>query len=219
MQKKLWNPILPIASAPVLFGLGVLLLSFGDSQGAWYYILYFLLHVFSTALFFLAMHRVFFARSSRGMPRALSAAVPLLASLSVYHFAIAFFDAFVVQYEEAPAALLYALLSLFTDSLLFEWLLLLIIVFAAYLFFLRGKNADARKPSAWLLAATLYFAYLLVGRVSEYLSYKSAHLGVAGEKTTVSFLLFAGFDLLLSAFGYLVLFLSDRIARKGAVKD
>ncbi|MBP5429154.1 MAG: hypothetical protein J6Z04_07735 [Clostridia bacterium] len=220
LKKAVSSPLfLPVVAAPVLFGLGVLLLRIGDGRGAWYYILYFLTHTLSAALFFYGAHRVFSACPSRRMPRALTAAFPILISLSVYHFAIAFFDAYAVQYEDGAAAFLYALLSLFTDSVIAEWLLLLLSTLAAYLFFLRGEDADARTPSAWLLTATLYFAYLLVGRVSEYLSYKSAHLGIANEKTTVSFLLFAGFDLLLSAFGYLVLFLSGRAARKKEAKN
>lgn len=210
---------LPVVAAPVLFGLGVLLLNLGDDRGAWYYILYFLTHLLSATVFFYGAHRVFSACPSRRMPRALTAAIPILVSLSVYHFAIAFYDAYAVQYEDAPTAFLYALLSLFTDSIVGEWLLLLLSTLAAYLFFLRGEDASTRTPSARLLTATLYFAYLLVGRVAEFLSYKSAHLGIASEKATVSFLLFAGFDLLLSAFGYLVLFLSGKAARDREVKN
>ena len=223
MQEKLRRVIasplfLSIVSAPILFGIGVLLLSVGGGEGAWYYVLYFLLHIFSTVLFFFGLHRVFREIPTRGMPRALTAAIPILVSLSVYHLAIAFYDAFAVQYESAGTALLYALLSFFTDSLLSEWLLLLLTAAAAYLFFLRYEATPSDNRSARLLSALLFFAYLLVGRISEYLSYKSAHLGVAVESATVSFLLFAASDLALAALGYLLLFLSDRSANKSEVK-
>ena len=215
LKRALRSPLfLPIVSAPVLFGIGVLLLSVGEGAGAWYYLLYALLHILSTALFFFGLHLVFRAIPTRGMPRALTAALPILISLSVYHLAIAFYDAFAVQFESAGAALLYALISLLTDSLLSEWLLLLLSAAAAYLFFLRGEGTPSDKRSARLLSATLYLAYLLVGRVSEFLSYKAAHFGVAGEKATVSFLLFAGSDLALAALGYLVLFLCERKTEK-----
>ena len=46
-------------------------------------------------------------------------------------------------------------------------------------------------------------------------TYLSGRLGIADEKTTVSFLLFIGIDLLFAAGGYLVLFLFDRSANKG----
>ena len=95
LKKAVASPLfLPIVSAPILFGIGVLLLSVGDGAGAWYYLLYALLHILSTALFFLGLHRVFRAIPTRGMPRALTAAIPILASLSVYHFVIAFYDAY-----------------------------------------------------------------------------------------------------------------------------
>ncbi|MBO4283927.1 MAG: hypothetical protein J5958_04805 [Clostridia bacterium] len=211
LKKAVASPLfLPIVSAPILFGIGVLLLSVGDGAGAWYYLLYALLHILSTALFFLGLHRVFRAIPTRGMPRALTAAIPILASLSVYHFVIAFYDAYAVQYEDGGAALLYALLSLLTDSLLSEWLLLLLCAALSYLFILCRDTTPSDKQSARLLSALVYFAFLLVGRISEFLSYKAAHLGVASEKATASFLLFAASDLALAAFGYLVLLLLDR---------
>ena len=220
MKKVVASPLfLPVSAAPVLFGIGVLLLRISEEAGAWYYVLYFLLHILSTALFFIGLHRVFRAIPTRGTPRALTAAIPILVSLSVYHFAIAFYDAFSVQYEDGGAALLYALLSLLTDSLLSEWLLLLLCAALAYAFFLRREESPADRRSARLLSALVYFAFLLIGRVSEFLSYKSAHLGVASEKATVSFLLFAGSDLLLAALGYLVLFLCDRKTEKKEVTE
>ena len=91
-----------------------------------------------------------------------------------------------------------------------EWLLLLLSAAAAYLFFLRGEVAPEDERAAHLLCAVVYLAYLLVGRVSEFLSHVSAHLGVATENATVSFLLLSGADLLLSAFVYLVLYLSAK---------
>ena len=224
MQEKLKRAVasplfIPIVSAPVLFGIGFLLLSVGNGDGAWYYVLSFLLHVLSAVLFFLGLHRAFRAIPTRGMPRALTAAIPILISLSVYHLAIAFYDAFAVQFESAGTALLYALLSFFTDALLSEWFLLLLTAAAAYLFFLRGEATRSDRRAARLLSALLYFAYLLVGRVSEYLSYKSAHLGVAVESATVSFLLFAGSDLVLAALGYLALFLLSERTGKERVNE
>ncbi len=212
MQEKLKRAVnsplfLPVLAAPVLFGLGALLLYQRDGAGALYYVLYSLQHLFTATLFFLGLHRVFRAIPVRGMPRALTAAFPILISLSVYHFAIAFFDAFAVQFEDGPTSLVYALLSLLTDAVVGEWLLLLLSAAAAYLFFLRGEVAPEDERAAHLLCAVVYLAYLLVGRVSEFLSHVSAHLGVATENATVSFLLLSGADLLLSAFGYLVLYL------------
>lgn len=215
LKKAMASPcFVPIVAAPVLFGISALILSLRYYNGAWYYALYFLLHFLSAGLFFFALHRLFFSCETRGFPRALTSAIPLLVSLSVYHFAIAFYDAYVVQFEDAPTALVYALLSLFTDSLLSEWLLLFLSFAAAYFFFLRGGATPSGRQAARLLSALLFFAYLSIGRIAEFVSYRSAHFGVAGEKTTVSFLLFAGADLLFSAFGYLVLFLSDKAAEK-----
>ena len=223
MQEKLKRAVvsplfLPVVAAPVLFGLGVLLLYQRDDAGALYFFLYALQHLLTAALYFLGLHRVFRAIPARGMPRALTAAFPILISLSVYHFSIAFFDAFSVQFEDAPTSLVYALLSLLTDAVVGEWLLLTVSAAAAYLFFLRGEVAPADERAARLLCAVLYLAYLLVGRVSEFLSDVSAHFGVARENATVSFLLMAGADLLLSAFGYLVLFLAAKRKNSEAVK-
>lgn len=215
MKKLIRSPLFAaMVSAPVLFGIGALLLSLGNYDGPWYYILYFLLHILSAGAYFFALHFVFHAIPERGFARSLSRAIPLLVSLSVYHFAIAFYDAFAVQFEDAPDALLYALLSLFTDSIVAEWLLLVLSALAAWIFFLRFEPTPARRRAAWLLSALIYFAYLSVGRVAEFVSFRASRFGVAGEGATVSFLLFAGSDLLISAVGFLVLFLSDRADKK-----
>lgn len=215
MKKPIRSPLfVAIVSAPVLFGIGALLLSFGNYEGPWYYILYFLLHILAAGAYFFGLHLFFRALPERGVMRAIAAAIPMLVSLSVYHFAIAFYDAFAVQFEDAPAALLYALLSLFTDSLVAEWLLLFLSAVAAWFFFLRGGETTARRRAAFLLSALLFFAYLSVGRVVEFVSFCASRFGVAGESATVSFLLFAGSDLLISALGFLVLFLSDRAEQK-----
>jgi len=211
---------LPILAAPVLFGIGVLLLSLREGyDGAWFYVLYFLLQILSATLFFFGVHRVFRAIPTPGMPRALTGAIPILVSLSVYHLAIAFYDAYVAQFEEAPTAVVYALLSFFTDSLVAEWALLFLSVFAAYLIFLRGEATPAKRRAARILTALFYFAYLAVGRIAEFRSYVKGHFNVADEKATVSFLLLAGFDLLLAAFGFFLLCFWGRTKRKGEIAE
>ena len=219
MKKMIRSPLfVPIVSAPILFGIAALLLSLGNYDGAWFYVLYFLLHGLSAALFFLALNRAFRALPRRGVLRGLLFAIPILVSLSVYHAVIAFFDAYVVQFEDAPAALFYALLSFLTDSLFSEWLLLGVTYAACYLFFLRKSPTPLHKRAAELLAALLYFAFQAVGRITEFLSFRSARFGVVDEKTTLSFLLFLGSDLLLAAVGYLVLALSARADHKEDLK-
>lgn len=216
MRNPIRSPLfVPLVSAPVLFGIAALILSLGNYDGPWYYALYYLLHVLAAGLYFFALHLFFRDLSGKGSGRAFAAGLPILISLSVYHLAIAFFEAYVVEFEEAPTAIVYALLSLFTDSILGEWLPFALTAVAARLFFLRGKETPAGKRAAWLLASLVYFLFLLVGRIAEFRSYMSARLGVADEKTTVSFLLFVGIDLLFAALGYLVLFLFDRSANKG----
>lgn len=216
-KRNLFTLIAPLVAAPLLFGIGALLLTLREASGPWYYILYFLLRFLTAGVLFLALHFTFRACPERGMPRALRAAIPLLASLSAYHFAISFFDMYAVRYEEGAAAIVYALLSLVTDSLLSEWLLLILTATAVYLFFLRGEPTPAGKRSARLFSALIYFAFIAFGRVSEFFSFLSVHFGFADEKTTLSFLLFLGADLLLAAFVYLVLLLSDKITAKGSV--
>ena len=220
MKKAISSPLfVPIVAAPVLFGLAALLLTLDGYDGAWYYVLYFFSHILTTCVFFFGLCLVFRACPTRGMPRALTAAIPTLVSLSVYHVAIAFFDAYVLRYEDGGAAIVYALLSLFTDSIVGEWLLLLLAAIVAYLVFLRGEPGQANKRAARLLAALLYFVYLSVGRFSEFFSYRSARLGIADETTTVTVLLFWGSDLLFAAIGYLVLFLSERFAGRREVNE
>lgn len=216
-KRNLFVRIAPFVLAPLLFGIDALLLSLGNYTGPWYYILYFLSHFLSVGAVFLALHLVFRAAAERKMPRALTAAIPILASLSVYHVAISFYNVYAVLYEEATTAVVNALLSLVVDSLLFEWLLTLLTALLAYLLFLRGEPTPAGKRSARIFSALIYFAYLAIGRVYEFLSVLSAHFGFVDEKTTVSALVFFGSDLLLAAFGYLVLFLSDIIALKGTM--
>ncbi|MBP5349454.1 MAG: hypothetical protein J6Z13_03765, partial [Clostridia bacterium] len=114
-----------------------------------------------------------------------------------------------------PTAVIYALLSLFTDSIVGEWLLFGLSVFAAWLFFFRRGATPSEKRAAWLLSALVYFLFLLIGRIAEFSSYLSGRIGIADEKTTISFLMFIGIDLLFAAGGYLVLVLFDRSANKG----
>ncbi len=213
-KSNLFVRIAPFVLAPLLFGISALLLSLGDYMGPWYYILYFLSHFLSVGAVFLALHLVFKASAERKMPKALTAAIPLLTSLSVFHVAISIYEAYFLHYEEASTTAIYALLSLFTDSLLSEWLLTLLTAVLAYLFFLRGEPTKASRRSAWIFSALIYFVYLAAGRVFEFLSILSAHFGFVDEKTTVSVLVFFGSDLLLAAFGYLVLFLSDKLSLK-----
>ena len=213
MQAKRKQLILSLIAAPLLFGLGVLLLSLDDYEGVWYYVLYFLSHFLTAGFYFLALHFVYSACPDR--KRAFLSALPLLGSLSVYHLAIAFYESYAVWYEEAFPSVVYALLALFTDAILAEWLLLLFTALAAYLFFLRGDLTQAKTRAAWLLSALIYFTYLLVGRVTEFVSFTSAHFGFADETTTTSFVAFLGTDLLIAAFGYLTLFLADRTEKKG----
>ena len=218
MKKLIRSPLFPaIVAAPVLFGIGALVLSLPEYDGPWYYFLYYLLHVLSAGAFFYGLHRAFRTLPDRGAARGFTAAIPVLLSLSVYHFAIAFFDAYAVQYEEGSGALVYALLSLFTDSILAEWGLLALLYFCGWLLFLRGEATPARRRAAFLLSALLYFAYLSAGRVTEYLSYRSARFGVADEETVFVFLLFSAADLLISALGFLILFLGDRANKREVV--
>lgn len=216
VKKIVGSPLfLPILAAPVLFGIGFLLLSLREGyEGPWYYALYILQHFLSAAFYFYGLHRVFRAIPTRGMPRALTGAIPILVSLSVYHFAIAFFDNYAVMFYEASTSFLYAFLSLLTDSIAAEWLLLFFTAFFAYLFFLRRGSDATYKRAAGVLSALLYLAFLAVGEIAEYLSYVSSHFGFADEKTTRSFLLILGFDLLLSAAGFLLLRLFDKTKKE-----
>lgn len=218
MKKVLLSPLfLPIVSAPILFGIYQLFLLLPeDYEGAWFYVLYYLLQAAMTALFFIGLHRTFCAAETRGFPRALTAAIPILTSLSVYHFGITFYEYYVVSFEEAPTSLLYAFLAFVNDSLFGEWLLLLLTASAACLFFLRKNRL--KKTAAWLFSSAIYLAYRLVGEIAEFVSYLSAHFGVAGEQTVRSFIFLIGGDILISAFGFLVLFLANRAAQKSERK-
>ena len=217
MKKLIRSPLFPaIVAAPVLFGIAALILMLPEYDGPWYYVLYYLLHVLSAGAYFFALHLAFARLPEKGA-RGFKAAIPMLLSLSVYHFAIAFFDAYAVQYEEGGGAFVYALLSLFTDSILVEWGLLALSYFCGWLLFLRGEATPARRRAAFLLSALLYFAYLSAGRVTEYLSYRSARFGVADEGTVFVFLLFSAADLLISALGFLILFLGDRTNKREVV--
>ena len=216
MKKLIRSPLfVPIVSAPILFGIAALILSLGNYDGPWYYVLYYLLHILAAGLYFFALHLFFRDLAKKGLGRAPVSGLPVLISLSVYHVAISFFEAYVVEYEDMPTAVIYALLSLFTDSIVGEWLLFALSAFAAWLFFFRRGETPSGKRAAWLLSALVYFLFLLVGRIAEFSSYLSGRIGIADEKTTVSFLLFIGIDLLFAAGGYLVLFLFDRSANKG----
>ena len=90
----------PLFGAPILFGMGALALYLREYGGAWYSSVYYLLHALMTVLLFYGLHRAFSACRKVGPFRAVSAGIPALLSLSVYHFAIAFFDYFVVQIED-----------------------------------------------------------------------------------------------------------------------
>lgn len=216
MKKMIRSPLfVPIVSAPVLFGIAALLLSLGNYEGPWYYVLYYLLQTLNAGLWFFALRLVFRDLSEKGFGRALLSGFPILISLTVYHVAIAFYDAYVVQFEEALPSVVYALLSLVTDAIVGEWLLFLLAFVASWLFFFRRGETLSGKRAAWLLSALVYFVFLFVGRLTEFISFLSGRLGIADEKTTVSFLVFVGTDLLISAFGYLVLFFSDRAKAKG----
>ena len=216
MKKMIRSPLfVPVVSAPVLFGIAALLLSLGNYQGPWYYVLYYLLHALNAGLWFYALHLFFRELPEKGSGRAFASGLPVLISLAVYHVAIAFYDAFVIEYEEVPTAIVYALISLVTDAIVGEWLLFLLAAVAARLFFYRGDPTPDGKRAAWLLSSLIYFVFLLVGRVTEFVSFLSGRLGIADETTTRSVLLFIGGDLLISAVGYLILFLSDRAASKG----
>lgn len=216
MKRVLRSPlVIPVLSALVLFGIFTLIeLLPEEYDGAWFYALYYASHLLMTFLYFLGLHRVFRAAETRGFPRALTAAIPVLAVLSVYHFAAVFYEYYVVYFEEAQTSLLYAALAFLNDSLLSEWGLLLLSASTACLFFLRQRRL--RKTAAWILSSALYLAYRLVGEIAEFLSYRSAHFDVVGDRTLLTFMLFVGADVLLTAFGFLVLFLSDRSARKAA---
>lgn len=217
MKKMIRSPLfVPVVSAPILFGIAALILSLGNYDGPWYSVLYYLLHALTAGLWFYALYLVFRAIPDKGFPRALPAGFPILISLTVYHAAIAFYDAYAVEFDDMPTAIVIALLSLVTDAIVGEWLLFLVAAFASRLFFLRRGATSSGKRAAWLLSALVYFVFLLYGRISEFVSYLSGRLGIADEKTTVSFLLLIGTDLLISALGYLVLFLSDRFAEKEA---
>ena len=77
MQEKLKRAVvsplfLPVVTAPVLFGLGVLLLYQRDDAGALYFFLYALQHLLTAALYFLGLHRVFRAIPARGSPSVVS---------------------------------------------------------------------------------------------------------------------------------------------------
>jgi len=111
-KSNLFVRIAPFVLAPLLFGISALLLSLGNYMGPWYYILYFLSHFLSVGAVFLALHLVFKASAERKMPKALTAAIPLLTSLSVFHVAISIYEAYFLHYEEASTTAIYRLAAL-----------------------------------------------------------------------------------------------------------
>ena len=197
----------------MLFGVSVLTLHLSEIPQAsgWYSFLYVLLHLLTVAVFFYGLSRAFAVTSRAGVLRGFGGAVPTLLFLSLYHFAIAFYDYFWMELEDFFPSLLYGLISILSDSILSEWLLVLVVLFLSYVLFLRCGDFPSGRKSAWLLSALLYLASLWYGRITDFIDFTRGHFGVAGESETTSFLLFCAFDLLIAGVGYLTLFLLDRI--------